>query len=256
MALLSYKITNRSFSSKIFTYFSGSTSPGSPFNITVPGKEIRVVESYTSPIFIPNGISDTSFISDTYIPPSGSAYLWNNGDKVQYIKISNTPLTGSNISTAINKAEWIEFSMVEAKDKNGNYLYPTSSNIAQIERYIINNALDEGSFNFIVINSSSPETSIAISASTTNAETGFTYIDQQFSIDQDCDPLLNNATEPRINEWLQDVDYSVNAITPINFNQILNGSATKASVPQSNYTQLGFVNSRYVGSSTTRAQIN
>ena len=174
MALLSYKITNRSFSSKIFTYFSGSTSPGSPFNITVPGKEIRVVESYTSPIFIPNGISDTSFISDTYIPPSGSAYLWNNGDKVQYIKISNTPLTGSNISTAINKAEWIEFSMVEAKDKNGNYLYPTSSNIAQIERYIINNALDEGSFNFIVINSSSPETSIAISASTTNAETGFT----------------------------------------------------------------------------------
>jgi hypothetical protein len=256
MALLSYKITNQSFSSKIFTYFSGSTSPGSPFNITVPGKEIRIVESYTSPIFIPNGISDTSFLSDAYIPPSGSAWLWNNGDKVQYIKISNTPLTGSNISSAVNKAEWIEFSMVETKDKNGNYLYPTSPNLSRVERYIINNALDIGTYNSITINSSSPETSIAISASTTNAETGFTYIDQQFSINQDCDPLLNNATEPRINEWLQDVDYSVNAITPINFNQLINFTATKAAVPQSNYTQLGFVNSRYVGSSTTRTQIN
>jgi hypothetical protein len=256
MALLSYKITNRSFSSKIFTYFSGSTSPGSPFNVTVPGKEIRIVESYTSPIFIPNGISDTSFISNSYIPPSGSAYLWNNGDKVQYIKISNTPLTGSNIGTAINKAKWIEFSMVESTDKDGNYLYPTSPNIAQIERYVINNALDEGLFNFVTIDSSSPETSIAISANSASSDTGFSYIDQQATIDQDCNPLLNNATEPRINEWLQDVDYSVNAITPINFDQILNGSATKAAIPQSNYTQLGFVNSRYVGSSTTRTQIN
>jgi hypothetical protein len=256
MALLSYKITNQSFSSKIFTYFSGSISPGSPFNITVPGKEIRIVESYTSPIFIPNGISDTSFLSDVYIPPSGSAWLWNNGDKVQYIKISNSPLTGSNISSAINKAEWVEFSMVEAKDKNGNFIYTTSPNLARVERYVIDNATDVGTYNSIIVNSSSPETSIAISASTTNAETGFTYIDQQFSIDQDCDPLLNNVTEPRLNEWLQDVDYSVNAITPINFNQLINFTATKAAVPQSNYTQLGFVHSRYAGSSTTRTQIN
>jgi hypothetical protein len=256
MALLSYKITNQSFSSKIFTYFSGSISPGSPFNITVPGKEIRIVESYTSPIFIPNGISDTSFLSDAYIPPSGSAWLWNNGDKVQYIKISNSPLTGSNISSAINKAEWVEFSMVEAKDKNGNFIYTTSPNLARVERYVIDNATDVGTYNSIIVNSSSPETSIAISASTTNAETGFTYIDQQFSIDQDCDPLLNNVTEPRPNEWLQDVDYSVNAITPINFNQLINFTATKAAVPQSNYTQLGFVHSRYAGSSTTRTQIN
>jgi hypothetical protein len=256
MALLSYKITNQSFSSKIFTYFSGSTSPGNPFNITVPGKEIRIVESYTSPIFIPNGISDTSFLSDVYIPPSGSAWLWNNGDKVQYIKISNSPLTGSNISSAINKAEWVEFSMVEAKDKNGNFIYPTAPNLARVERYVIDNAADIGTYNSIIVNSSSPETSIAISASTTSVETGFTYVDQQFSINSDCDPLLNNATEPRTNEWLQDVDYSVNAITPINFNQLINFTATKAAVPQSNYTQLGFVHSRYVGSSTTRDNIN
>jgi hypothetical protein len=69
-------------------------------------------------------------------------------------------------------------------------------------------------------------------------------------------PLLNNAVEPRTNEWLQDVDYSVNAIIPINFDQLINFTATKAAVPQSNYTQLGFVNSRYAGSSTTRTQIN
>jgi hypothetical protein len=84
----------------------------------------------------------------------------------------------------------------------------------------------------------------------------FLILIQQFSIDQDCNPLLNNAFDFRPNEWLQDVDYSVNAITPVNFDQLINFTATKATVPQSNYTQLGFINSRYNGSSTTRTQIN
>jgi hypothetical protein len=146
--------------------------------------------------------------------------------------------------------------MVGAKNKDGNFLYPTSPNSARVERYVIDNATDIGTYNSIAINDSSPETSIAVFANTSSAETGFSYIDQQFNIDQDCDPLLNNAVEPRPNEWLQDVDYSVNATTPINFDQLINFTATKASVPQSNYTQLGFVNSRYAGSSTTRTQIN
>ena len=254
MSLLQYTIVNQSAIAKTFTYFSASTY----HKISVGGFGTIVFDASSSytPTQDTTGIPEDDFVSDTYIPPSGSAYLWNNGDKVQYIKISNTPLTGSNISSTINRAEWIEFSMVESIDKNGNYLYPTSPNSARVERYIIDNANDKGTYNSIIINSSSPETSIAVSANTSSAETGFSYIDQQFSIDQDCDPLLNNATEPRINEWLQDVDYSVNAITPVNFNQLINFTATKATVPQSNYTQLGLINSRYVGSSTTRDKIN
>lgn len=254
MSLLQYTITNQSAIAKTFLYFSASAY----HNISVGGFGTIVFEADDtfSPTQLTTGVPESTFVSDSYIPPSGSAWLWNNGEKVQYIKISDTPLTGSNISPIINNAEWIEFSMVGAVDKNGNLLYPTATSTSHIERYIIGNANDKGTYNSIIVNFSSPETSVAVSANTSSAETGFSFIDQQFEIDQDCNPLLNNATEPRINEWLQDVDYSVNAITPINFEQIISGSATKAAIPQSNYTQLGFVNSRYNGSSTTRAKIN
>ena len=256
MSLVQYTISNNSAVAKTFLYYSSSTA----YNIMVQGftSSIFLGDTAPTPTLLITGsmISEDTFISDAYIPPSGSAYLWNNGDKVQYIKISNTPLTGSNISSTINSAEWIEFSMVGAKDKTGNFIYPTAPNSAIVERYIIANAIDIGTYNSIIINAPSPETSNAITTNTASLDTGFSYIDQQLSIDQDCDPLLNNATEPRTNEWLQDVDYSVNAIIPINFDQLINFTATKAAVPQSNYTQLGFVNSRYAGSSTTRTQIN
>jgi hypothetical protein len=256
MSLVQYTISNNSSVGKTFVYYSSSVE----YEIAINGfsSSIFIGDDTPAPTLLITGsmVSEDIFVSDAYIPPSGSAWLWSNGNKVQYIKISNTPLTGSNISSTINRAEWIEFSMVGAKNKEGNFLYPTSPTSARVERYVIDNANDIGTYNSIIINDSSLETSTAVSADTTNSETGFSYIDQQFSIDQDCDPLLNNATEPRINEWLQDVDYSVNAITPINFKQLINFTATKAAVPQSNYTQLGFVHSRYAGSSTTRAQIN
>ena len=254
MSLLQYTIINQSAVTKIFTYFSASA-----YNkISVGGFDTIIFDASSSytPTQDITGVTEDIFVADTYIPPSGSAWLWNNGEKVQYIKISNTPLTGSNISSTINQADWIEFSMVGAVDKNGNYLYPTAPSSSIVERYIIGNTNNKGTYNSIITNYSSPESSIAVAANSSSAGTGFSYIDSQFSIDSDCDPLLNNATEPRTNEWLQDVDYSVNAIIPVNFDQLINFTATKAAVPQSNYMQLGFVNSRYAGSSTTRAQIN
>jgi len=256
MSLVQYTISNNSAVAKTFLYYSSSTA----YNITVQGftSSIFLGDNTPPPDLLITGsmVSEDTFVSDAYIPPSGSAYLWNNGDKVQYIKISNTPKTGSNIGSIINNAEWIEFSMVRAKDKNGNFLYPASPNSSSVERYTMYSAINNGLYSSINVNPTSAETSNAVTADTASAETGFSYIDQQFVIDQDCNPLLNNATDPRTNDWLQDVDYSVNAITPVNFVQILSGSATKAAIPQSNYTQLGFVNSRYVGSSTTRDNIN
>jgi hypothetical protein len=254
MSLFQYTIVNQSATAKTFVYFSASAY----HNINVGGFNTIIFDADDSftPSQIITGVPEDTFISDAYIPPSGSAWLWNNGEKVQYIKISNTPLTGSNISSTINKADWIEFSMVGAIDKNGSLLYPTAPSSSIVERYIIGNANNKGTYNSIITNDSSPETSIAVAANTSSAGTGFSYLDSQFSVGQDCNPLLNNATEFRPNEWLQDVDYSVNAIIPVNFDQLINFTATKATVPQSNYTQLGFVHSRYVGSSTTRDNIN
>ena len=75
-------------------------------------------------------------------------------------------------------------------------------------------------------------------------------------LNDDCDPINNNVFEQRPNERLQDVDYSVDINSPINFDQIIKDEAVRATVPESNYTQIGFSNQRYFGSSTTRNQIN
>jgi hypothetical protein len=151
MSLVQYTISNNSAAAKTFLYYSSSIV----YNIAVSGfsSSIFLGDNSPTPTLLITGsmISEDTFISDAYIPPSGSAYLWNNGDKVQYIKVSNTPLTGSNIGSVINRAEWIEFSMVGAKDKTGNFIYPTAPNIARVERYIIDNANDKGSYNTIII---------------------------------------------------------------------------------------------------------
>ena len=75
-------------------------------------------------------------------------------------------------------------------------------------------------------------------------------------LNDDCDPLINNITGDRPNQRLQDVDYSVDILNPINFDQIIKDEAVRATVPESNYTQIGFTNQRYFGSSTTREEIN
>ena len=77
-----------------------------------------------------------------------------------------------------------------------------------------------------------------------------------FSNTPDCQPLLNNAFTYRRNDQIQEVDYSTDIYTPINFQQILSGSALKSSVPASNYTSRTWTLSRYVGSRSTAERLN
>lgn len=78
-------------------------------------------------------------------------------------------------------------------------------------------------------------------------------------LNDDCDPLVANIVGDRPNARLQDVDYSSpisGSLYPVNFEQIIRDEAVRATVPESNYTQLGFSFQRYLGSSTTREEIN
>jgi hypothetical protein len=79
-----------------------------------------------------------------------------------------------------------------------------------------------------------------------------------FALALDCQPLLNNYNAQRANSYLMNVDYdnASGPIVPVNFEQILAGTATRAAVPDSNYTQLQTINPRYNGSKTTSKQIN
>jgi hypothetical protein len=68
--------------------------------------------------------------------------------------------------------------------------------------------------------------------------------------------LLNSVDSSRQSTFLQDVDYSFGITTPVNFNAIISGSATKATVPDSNYTTKRHIIPRYLGSRSTSQQLN
>ena len=80
----------------------------------------------------------------------------------------------------------------------------------------------------------------------------------------DCQPLLNNFVNQRPNPYLMDIDYNFqgntiyfsSSIAPVNFLQILSGSAVRATVPESNYTQQSFINPRYNGVKSTSKELN
>ena len=68
--------------------------------------------------------------------------------------------------------------------------------------------------------------------------------------------LLNNVINPRPNPYIQDVDYSFGATVPVNNGYLLSGSATRGTVPVSNYTTKRIVNPRYDGVKNTSTQLN
>lgn len=84
----------------------------------------------------------------------------------------------------------------------------------------------------------------------------------QFAVD--CQPLLNNYNTQRPNPYLEDVDYNYQSTTlfyssslaPVNIKQIISGSATRATVPVSNYTQFASILNKYNGSKSTSRELN
>jgi hypothetical protein len=82
------------------------------------------------------------------------------------------------------------------------------------------------------------------------------YTQQNFPGDindfSDYNTLLNNVYSNRVSTLYYDVDYSTNALNPVNFSSIISQSALYAQVQDSNYTKdTVWVNSRYDGVKNT-----
>ena len=79
-----------------------------------------------------------------------------------------------------------------------------------------------------------------------------------FNLSLDCQPLLNNYNDTRENNFLMDVSFNnvSGSIQPVNFTQILNNTADKASTPVSNYTSVRSIRPRYSGTKTTSNEYN
>ena len=80
--------------------------------------------------------------------------------------------------------------------------------------------------------------------------------DNNFETAYDCQPLLNNFSAGRKNNRLQDVDYNFGTVTPTNWQQIIDYSASRAAVPESNYTQMNVINGRYDGTKISSNKYN
>jgi len=79
----------------------------------------------------------------------------------------------------------------------------------------------------------------------------------------DCQPVLNNVISSRQSLFIEDVDYSNSSnlsgsgiLLPQNIELLRQNSAEKALTPDSNYSQASHTGIRYVGTKTTRKEIN
>jgi hypothetical protein len=82
------------------------------------------------------------------------------------------------------------------------------------------------------------------------------YITTPNFYNSDGNALLNNAFELRDSSYYMDVDYSSGLTEPVNFGQLISGSATRAKVQDSNYTSKRVTIPRYEGSKSTSRQLN
>jgi hypothetical protein len=72
----------------------------------------------------------------------------------------------------------------------------------------------------------------------------------------DYNAITNNSEVNRLSSDYQLVDYATNQLVPVNFTQLLQGIATRASVQDSNYTSYQYSGIRYWGSKNTTDNFN
>ena len=86
---------------------------------------------------------------------------------------------------------------------------------------------------------------------TSSAATGDalrTIIEPNFTskfFNEDCDVLQNNATRGIPNNLLQKVDYSTDAMNPVNFEALISGTAENVDIPQSHFEISSILNPTY-----------
>ena len=153
MALEYYKIQNLSNDTKLFAYTSGSSSPGDVYTVNIQGLNNEViVQSFTPPTNIPIGVSEAAFISDDFYPSQpGYAWLWNDGNKVKYIKIHHDSTNNFNITPYISDTKVISFAMIGAKNSSNEFMYsPTASQ--HVEDYHLSNSTKKpNNYSFLAV---------------------------------------------------------------------------------------------------------
>jgi hypothetical protein len=213
--------------SPIFQTGSSNTIPTAYVFKSLPNEKFIV--QFTCSIKNSNGGVSAPFTASLRLPMGGlvniaSASLPPN---------STTSFSGSVTSIDITNAPGV------SGVNNNTYFYIQGINTSNI----LSLTASYAELNVIAAPTSTQTSFINISPDTTNFA------------NSDDNAIINNIVIPQYSTIYQDIDYSI-GLVPTNFNLLASGSATYATVQDSNYTSTGWTNSRYKGSRASSPDFN
>jgi hypothetical protein len=219
-------------------YSVGSGNSSSLFNVS------------TGFFLIPNTNDTTKHNIELKINNNGAGAA---GDVAVYLKRINV-LGSSSVISSVNKAI--------PKGNTETYSFTDITPSVQTGDRIYLSIIADFSYSNMIVGSGNNST-WAISNNTVAASNNTTsdvsvlepYLIGNFT-NSDCDVTMNNATIEDYNQFYMDVDYGNNASSPINFSQIIAGTAVRATVKNHNYTYQRVTKPRYEGSKLQALKLN
>jgi hypothetical protein len=204
------------------------------------------------------GTSENTFLN-TVIPSAGTASFWsqnanalaipgNPDPYIKWAKIHSTDLQGNNNSLSL---EALETLVTNYSRTRGPFIVISISPRNSGDYYVLEFAPGNAAYTF----PGPPVGNVTI----TNRQIVFSpYITSESGPFQNSDynAIINNAIFNRLSEWYQQVDYATDQLIPVNFQQLISGTATPASIQDSNYTSYQYSSIRYWGSKNTTDNFN
>jgi hypothetical protein len=242
--------------------FSGSyinTDNGGELNLANPFKQVPTTPTnYTLDLWGAEfGTSEGTFLN-TVVPTAGTASFWSQNatlvpasgvaSYIQWAKIHSTDLQGNNNSLSLQALETLVTNYSKTK---GPFIIISISPRNSGAYYVLEFAPGNAAYTF----PGPPSSNVTV----TNQQLVFSpYVTSESGPFQNSDynAIINNAIPNRLSEWYQQIDYATDQNIPVNFQQLISGTAAPASVQDSNYTSYQYSGIRYWGSKNTTDNFN
>jgi len=202
-----------------------------------------------------------SYDNLNYFNTSSGRYILNNQPNIPII-IGATASISSNITSSVTSQLFIVNTTTGLNIASSSFAVTSGSTQivsatftglltanTQIGLYVYTDDITSVTSSFYVTQSVIPN------SSTSDLVVLQPYIDEDFYV-SDYNVLAGDIFEPRVNSFYMDIDYAAGIITASNQQAILSGSATRATVQESNYTDNGWTNARYNGTKVSSINYN
>ena len=245
---------NGEFSGSNFVVENGELNEANPFK-QVPTTPTNYTLDLWGEEF---GTSEGTFLN-TVVPSAGTASFWsidigtpaipgNPGPYIKWVKIHKDDLQGNDNSLSLQS---LESFVTNYSPTRGPFIIISISPRNSGDYFVLEFAPGNAAYSF----PGPPVGNVTI----TNRQVVFSpYLTSESGPFQNSDynAIINNSEINRFSEWRQQIDYISDQLIPTNFQAIISGTATPASVQDSNYTSYQYSGIRYIGSKNTTDNFN